>query len=64
MLIQAEPIGTVRKTAEQALKNRLGLPDAQICNLDTQVWVNPGTNDTYAGRDLGISFCPGSIKLP
>jgi len=62
--IYAEPIGAMRKTAEAALRNRLGMTDTQLCSVDVTVATAPGVSDTYDGTNLGLSFCPGSVKLP
>ncbi len=64
LTIFAEPIGAVRKSAEAALRNRLLLTDAQLCATDVTVATGPGVSDTYEGTNLGLSFCPGSVKLP
>ncbi|MEJ0053390.1 MAG: hypothetical protein WDN10_01505 [bacterium] len=60
----AEPLGSVRLAAEQALRTALELSDTQLCALDTVVSAGPGVNDAYAGKSLGLSFCPGATKLP
>jgi len=62
--LQEEPLGQNRKDAESALRNSLRLTDSQICELDVQVWTAPGVSDVYSGRNLGLSFCDGSVKLP
>jgi hypothetical protein len=59
-----EPIGTVRLTAESALRAKLGLSDSQLCKLIIDVGTTADVNSTYAGRNLGLSFCPGSVTLP
>lgn len=61
------PFGTSRKNAEQELLSKLGISQQEACNLSIRVTVPQsydliaGTN--YSGRDLGLSFCPGSIQL-
>ena len=59
-----EPLGEVRRRAESALKVRLGISEQELCGLDAQVWTGSDVNETYAGYDLGLSFCPGATVLP
>ncbi len=60
----AEPLGASRLAAEKELKAKLGLSTTQICELQVQVFTSISVNETYAGQDLGLSFCPGAVKLP
>lgn len=60
----AEPLGAVRLAAENALRARFGLSDSQLCKLIVDVRTTADVNSTYAGRNLGLSFCPGSVTLP
>ena len=62
--LQKEPLGATRKAAEDALRQKLQLTNAQLCALDTQVRAAPGLNDAYNGQILGLSFCSGSVMLP
>ena len=59
-----EPIGERRKAAEQVLRTSLGLPDSALCWLKYGVYVLYEVNPTYGDRNLGFSFCPGSVPLP
>ncbi len=62
--ILAEPLSEVRTQAENALRNRLDVSNEELCALDIQVWTDSDVNASYAGRDLGLSFCPGATALP
>ena len=62
--LQNEPLGNVRLEAEQALRKMTGIPDSELCLLDTRVLTQPGLSDAYDGKSLGLSFCPGAIQLP
>ncbi|KND50806.1 MAG: hypothetical protein AB202_00160 [Parcubacteria bacterium C7867-007] len=62
--IFAEPLGASRLHAEQVLKKLLGLSNSELCKLDVAVMVPVDVSETYAARDLGLSFCPGAVKLP
>ncbi len=64
ILILDEPIGERRKIAEQVLREKLQLSDSKLCLLKTSVFVLAETNPAYANRDIGLSFCPGSVPLP
>lgn len=59
-----EPIGQMRLAAESALREALGLSSADLCKLRIQVSTLISVNETYAGQSLGLSFCPGAVKLP
>lgn len=62
--IFAEPLGASRLKAEARLRQLLSLSDAQLCSLTVQVSVPASVNETLAGRNLGLSFCPGAAPLP
>lgn len=62
--INTEPLGAVRKNAEQYLMNALGLTESDMCRLEYSVMTTSYVNATYGGENLGFSFCPGAIKLP
>lgn len=59
-----EPLGQTRRDAEAALRTKLPLTDTQLCALNSEVMTTADVNETYAGSSLGLSFCPGSTKLP
>ena len=60
----SEPLGPVRLVAENALRAALGLSDSQLCKLTVDVRTTADVSDTYSGRNLGLSFCPGATILP
>lgn len=60
----AEPLGENRLKAEAALRGKLQLPDAELCKLNAQVATSIYVNETYAGQNLGLSFCSGAVRLP
>ena len=59
----AEPIGEVRKQAEQNLLQHLGISQSDACNLRYQVLVPYRVNSFYSGKNLGFSFCSGATPL-
>ncbi len=59
-----EPMGANRIAAESALRSLLKIANAQMCALDIQVVVSVSLSEAYAGRNLGLSFCPNSVRLP
>lgn len=59
-----EPLGEARRAAEQELRSKLQLTNAQLCKLKAQVFTSNGVSEVYAGQDLGLSFCPGAVQLP
>lgn len=62
--LATEPLGEMRRIAETDLMQRLQLSKAQMCNLNVQVFTSISVNETYAGQNLGISFCPEAVQLP
>ena len=59
----AEPIAAARAEAELFLLDRLGISQAQMCLLNYWVGVPDSVNATFAGKNLGFSFCPGATQL-
>ena len=59
-----EPIGAARQQAEQYLMQKLGISQDQMCHLKYMVSTPAAVDTTYAGIDLGFSFCPDGTKLP
>lgn len=56
------PLGDIRAEAEADLRRRLPLNPLQLCRLNIEVYV--GRSSEFAGRDLGLSFCPSATRLP
>jgi hypothetical protein len=59
-----EPLGQSRKDAQSFLQNDLGLTEQQLCNLKYFVGTTYFVNESYAGNNLGFSFCSGATELP
>lgn len=59
----AEPIDEARTEAEAYLQKQLGITPGQMCQLKYMVSVPVRVNQTYAGQNLGFSFCPGATPL-
>lgn len=59
-----EPLGELRREAEQQLKGILGITETQMCALNYSVGTLGFVSETYGGRELGFSFCPGAVPLP
>lgn len=62
--LYAEPIGQVRRDAEQYLLTTLGVSQDAACALKYMVSVPDKVNSYYSGQNLGFSFCPGAVQLP
>jgi hypothetical protein len=62
--LTAEPLGKARADAEARLRELVPLSNAELCTLTVTVMASPRVNETYAGVDLGLSFCPGAVQLP
>ena len=59
-----EPLGMARKEAEAFFVEALGVPKEQVCALKYYIGTTSYVNEFYAGKNLGLSFCPGAVKLP
>src|SRR5690606_7392946 len=57
------PLEETREQAQNRLLDLLGVPKDQLCRLKTMVTVPYWLNEELAGKNLGISFCLGSISL-
>lgn len=58
-----EPLGSVRKQAEEALIARLGLSKEQLCDLRYTVAVPGYVNAEASGIDYRFSFCADAVSL-
>ncbi len=63
IVLMAEPFAKIRLVAEEQLKNRLGLSEAQICAMNVRVNIPVMSSESLSGQNLGLSFCPGSVQL-
>ena len=61
--IQSEPVGVARELAEEDLLKILTVPRDELCKLNISVSVPWLVSERYGGRELGLSFCPGSVQL-
>jgi cytoskeletal protein RodZ len=62
--LAAEPLGQVRKEAEQYLQQTLGVSQAQMCSLKYDIGTTIYVSAQYGGKNLGFSFCPNATLLP
>ncbi len=62
--LDAEPLGATRTAAEVYFLSMVGIPEQDACALDVYVGTVARVNEFYAGRNLGFSFCEGSVPLP
>ena len=58
------PLEASRQAAEAKLREFIPLPDAILCTLNVAVRAADTIDARYAGRELGLSFCPGAVPLP
>lgn len=60
-----EPLGEARLAAEEKLKSLFPQrPESDFCRMSLTVTVPFDVSEYYAGENLGLSFCPGSVALP
>jgi len=58
-----EPLKIAREDAQKFLMKSLNIDEAGVCKLRAFVSVPAEINLQLAGKDLGFSFCPGSVEL-
>ncbi len=58
-----EPLRSVRAQAEQTLLKKLSVTEQQACSLVVYVGTPGQVNEYYAGKEIGLSFCPGAEAL-
>lgn len=61
--LRKEPLRDTRLRAEAALTRHLNVSREKLCDLSISVSVARDVSAFYAGRELGISTCPGSQPL-
>lgn len=57
------PLDQVRLLAEDELRIRLGVSDEILCDLDISVRTRIEVSYEMTGKELGLSFCDGSVSL-
>ncbi len=57
------PISETRERASEYLVNLLNISNEVACDLKVYVGVPYAVDANVSGRNLGLSFCPGSEKL-
>lgn len=63
VVLYKEPLARSRIEAEQYLMQTLGISRERMCFLSYTLSTPNSVNEYYTGRNLGFSFCPGSIPL-
>lgn len=63
VILLKEPLREIRRFAESDLIEKLGISERDACRLFYFVSTHTEVSPFYAGKNLGFSFCPGSIQL-
>lgn len=63
MMLYAFPLEETRKRAGKYLAETLGVSEQELCQLKIFVGVSPSTSSSLAGKNLGLSSCPGNTDL-
>lgn len=63
ILLYQTPLTFARALAERKLRSLFSLSEAELCAMDIVVMTNTYVEPRYAGGNLGLSFCEGSILL-
>jgi len=61
--LRSVPLSTSRFLAEISLKQDTGLSEADLCEANILVNTPLEVSPEYSGRNLGLSFCKGSVSL-
>jgi hypothetical protein len=62
--IEKKPISTYRDKASQYFLELFHVSELDACKLKVLVGVPAEVDQNLAGQNLGLSFCPDSVKLP
>lgn len=57
------PFALSRQIAATEIKEKLGLPESVICEMNIFVGVPFDIDPNLAGQNLGLSYCPGAAEL-
>jgi hypothetical protein len=57
------PLQDTRARAQKYFLQKLNVTEAEACLLRVTVMVTPDVSQSLAGKDLGMSFCPGNTDL-
>lgn len=63
IVLARTPLRSSREKAETALLSILGISKDDVCKLPLHVGVMGSVDPNYAGRNLGVSFCPDGIAF-
>lgn len=61
IILQGQHLGRGRHEAEHTLRTLTGLSNSALCTL--RIAVGAPAPSSYAGKELGLSFCPGAVWL-
>jgi hypothetical protein len=61
--ISSQPLASYREKASRYLLQELGITEAEACELNVYVGVSYDVDQKLSGTNLGLSFCPNSVKL-
>jgi hypothetical protein len=57
------PLGETRSLAEEDFIERLDISEYDACRLKVSVRALDSIDPAYREKELGLSFCPGSVSL-
>lgn len=63
IVLLTQPIQDAQLQAESYLKNELGVPEAEMCNLNYSLSVPEYVSTEYSGTNLKLTFCSESTPL-
>ncbi|MEM9336535.1 MAG: hypothetical protein AAGA35_01610 [Patescibacteria group bacterium] len=61
--LESPPLKQARIAAEAELLEKLGISETDACQLTIRVATSLRVSETFGAKELGLSFCPGSIDL-
>lgn len=63
IILLAEPLISARQEAEIGILDIVRIDSGALCKLDISLTVPAAVNPNIAGKEYGISFCPGGIPF-
>ncbi len=63
ILLYDEDLARARDMAEAQLTKIFPQTKGELCDMNVSIQTNEHVNKYFSGKNLGLSFCPGSLEL-
>ncbi len=61
--ITGKPTALYRQKASEYILETLQISETEACKLNVYIGVTFATDPNLSGKNLGLSFCPGSVQI-